>query len=459
VGNVLRYGADPTYAVTTNETDSTTAFQNAVDVLYAAGGGTVIMPAGSYGISAIYKRWTSLLSINLIGEGKWATKLYKIGVSTTPIIDFGEGVQDGAHYNFGYCNLSDFSLIGDTRSGDGLRLTMGYRFTIERISIFACDVGLNILGSLQYSVRDSVMSNNSIGVKFRQGGDPVHYDPNQSQFHKCAITANVIGIDIDDSSGLYFCGCDFENNGTPGNAATGAIKIGDNLGKGVSHIYFNDTTFEDNKGEMVTIGDSFKAFITFEDTHAYGEFTGTTASIHMEVGTVKVLTLIRWYGYGEGAGGVGPTITNAADVTIIENSQLGTYTDNSVTTYIDENIRSEAIRARSAVSAEGAVTDIGQVGIFTYIGEGLGYGVIGAHDYDDASPGPRPIRFTSSHVKFPEYTDADLNDVTHFVNTNYGKDPGAMVLNTDLGRPVYAVSGTAGAVWVDGAGVTANTPI
>ena len=56
-------------------------------------------------------------------------------------------------------------------------------------------------------------------------------------------------------------------------------------------------------------------------------------------------------------------------------------------------------------------------------------------------------------------TDTQLNDITHAINTDAGKVQGAMVYNTTTDNPVYATGNTDGAVWVDGAGTTVNTPV
>ena len=56
-------------------------------------------------------------------------------------------------------------------------------------------------------------------------------------------------------------------------------------------------------------------------------------------------------------------------------------------------------------------------------------------------------------------TSTALNDIAHTINTSAGKVQGAMVYNTTTDNPVYATGDTDGAVWVDGAGTTVNTPV
>lgn len=65
----------------------------------------------------------------------------------------------------------------------------------------------------------------------------------------------------------------------------------------------------------------------------------------------------------------------------------------------------------------------------------------------------------SAYFQLPTYTDTELNAIANAVNTDAGKIQGAMVYNTTQDVPVYAVGDTDGAVWVDGAGTTINTPV
>lgn len=65
----------------------------------------------------------------------------------------------------------------------------------------------------------------------------------------------------------------------------------------------------------------------------------------------------------------------------------------------------------------------------------------------------------ASYVQHVTYTDAQLNDITHAVNTDAGKILGAEVFNSTQGVPAYAQGAADGSVWADGAGTTINTPV
>ena len=67
--NVLAYGADPTGA-----TDSTTAIQNAVNIVAASGGGRVYFPRGTYLVGTFGKGVTGINgNIYLEGESQEST--------------------------------------------------------------------------------------------------------------------------------------------------------------------------------------------------------------------------------------------------------------------------------------------------------------------------------------------------------------------------------------------------
>jgi len=66
---------------------------------------------------------------------------------------------------------------------------------------------------------------------------------------------------------------------------------------------------------------------------------------------------------------------------------------------------------------------------------------------------------SQTYLQLRTATDTELNDITDAVNTDPGKVQGAVAYNTTTDNPVYATGDTDGAVWVDGAGTTVNTPV
>lgn len=56
-------------------------------------------------------------------------------------------------------------------------------------------------------------------------------------------------------------------------------------------------------------------------------------------------------------------------------------------------------------------------------------------------------------------TTTNLADITHAINTGAAKVAGYQVWNSTTSAPVWAVGDTDGALWVDGVGTTAHTPV
>lgn len=83
---------------------------------------------------------------------------------------------------------------------------------------------------------------------------------------------------------------------------------------------------------------------------------------------------------------------------------------------------------------------------------------------DDADDVLAPVPFISAGrwIKInqvaPSYSSIDLNDIAHKVNTSLAKQPGHMVWNYTLNRPVWAIGSGDSAIWVDANGTTVHTP-
>lgn len=56
-------------------------------------------------------------------------------------------------------------------------------------------------------------------------------------------------------------------------------------------------------------------------------------------------------------------------------------------------------------------------------------------------------------------TTAQLNNLSHAINTVAAKVVGASVFNTDTSKPVWALGDTDAAAWVDATGTTVHTPV
>jgi hypothetical protein len=437
--NVVDYGADPTGTI-----DSTFAFYAAIEAVYAQtagtlGGGEVFIPAGKYLVSTLTKAFTATRSVSLRGAGNVATVLQKTGAGTDPIINFsGSNLGDLAYFHF-----SDFTIIGNAKAHDGIKLTLASRFTLSRLSIFACDTALNNLGSLIYTVQDCTFVANNIGYKGRQNSA---IDCNLIQFIGGGMNANTtFAMDIGNSDGMHLYGVDFESNGTTGNTATGAIVIRSSC---FGQISFNGCWFEANLGMCMRAEAATALNLSFLNVH-------TDSSENLaDIAGIKQLLLNNF-----NALGASDNFVNAALKTVIVGGGIYTYTDNSpasTTVGLATSANVGGFRT-GAISAVGAIADIGQVGTFGFLSSGSGLVNLGAYNYDASKI--EPLKLFCSHVQFPTATSTALNSVSNVINTDPGKVAGAMVFNTTVNKPVYAVGTDDNSLWVDGAGATVNTPV
>ncbi len=96
VYDVGRYGASTTETAANNST----AIQKAVDVAYAAGGGVVYVPAGTYAIDTPIVVWDK---VSLVGDGLNSTFLHKTTATPSPISDNSVRFWDSATVGFPIC--------------------------------------------------------------------------------------------------------------------------------------------------------------------------------------------------------------------------------------------------------------------------------------------------------------------------------------------------------------------
>lgn len=437
--SVAVVGADPT-----GTTDSTAAIQTAIDAVYAQtagtlGGGEVYIPPGKYLVTTLTKVFTAARSVSIRGAGNVATILQKTGATTTPVIDFsGAALGPLAYFHF-----SDFTIIGNAKAHDGIKLTLASRFTLSRLSIFACDVAFNNLGSLIFTAQDCTFVANNIGYKGRQSSA---IDCNLIQFIGGGLNSNTtFAMDIGNSDGMHLYGVDFESNGTTSNTATGAIVIRSTC---FGQITFNGCWFEANNGMCLRAEAATALNLSFMNAHL------DNSENCADVAGIRQLLLHNFNALGSG-----DNFVNAALKTIIVGGGIYTYTDNSATSTTLGLATSANVGGfrTTAISAVGAIADIGQVGTFGFLSSGSGLVNLGAYNYDSSKV--EPLKLFCSHVQFPVSDNTALNSISNAINTDPGKVAGAMVFNTTVNKPVYAVGAADGSVWVDGAGATVNTPV
>jgi hypothetical protein len=132
-----RYGLKTTASAATNST----AIQNCADAVYAAGGGTVFVPAGTFDIDTPPIIWEK---VSIVGAGKNSTILRKTTATASTISDatspfYGGGpvgfpvcvlhfvAKDGTG-NWSYATCKDIQVIGNTSSPNTTSTIYGFFF-------------------------------------------------------------------------------------------------------------------------------------------------------------------------------------------------------------------------------------------------------------------------------------------------------------------------------------------
>lgn len=299
-------------------TDDTAAFQAAIDSVYAAGGGTIFIPEGTYRITSLVKNWAFAISVRLVGAGKTATVLQKIGLSTTPIINFSASVGTLDTY----CSISDLKITGNVKTHHGLQLTRWARFDVSRVLIDNCDVAFENIGSLVFTVYDCAIQGNNIGYRCRKSAaGPIYC--NLVQFIGGIISGNTtLGVDIGDASGVHFIGTDLSANGTAGNTATGAVLLRDTMDDetGFASFSMRGAWMEANYGWSFRTENATGLVMELHDVLIASSEAGRAASI----GNVFSSCI-----NGVVAGSVGDTVSIGAARSTVMNSVIGTLTDTS----------------------------------------------------------------------------------------------------------------------------------
>lgn len=295
--------------------DDTAAIQAAVDAVFAAGGGTVYLPSGTYLVTSIAKVWTSAITLNIKGAGKRSTRLRKLGGATAPVLELSSvpGVLET------YSEISDLWVDGNNVAAAGIRLTNWARGVVRNVLINNCVRALHSRGALVFSVFDCTIQSNVYGYYCEKSTDNIY--ANLVQFFGGQISANSTwGMYIGHASGVHIIGTDLSANGVLGNISTGAMYIDPTVDDetGYSVISLDSVWFEVNKGYALRVDNATGLMLTVKDVmFAANEnvaLVGTIASSHFS----NVV-----------AGGSGDTITIGAARSLVTGGIIHTLTDNS----------------------------------------------------------------------------------------------------------------------------------
>ena len=328
-------------------TDDAAAITACLTAIYNAGGGTMRMPRGTAAISTIAFNWAATKSVHIVGAGKNATVLQKIGADTNPVLNLSVdvGVLDT------YSDLRDFAIRGNAKIGPGLRTTRNARCRFSNIDIRTCDIAWDNVGGLIILVDNCTFRANNQGYRSQKSGSIY---ANLINFVGGEITLNTTyGVNLGECNGVHFYGVDIEGNGTAGNTATGNVNIAANVTTeiGASIIAWHGGWLESSLGTNMTVGAASGLQLSIEDTVTAGNEAGRILNAGAGV-SVLLKNII--------AETPGDTVTLAGLSSTLINCTISVVTDTSAQqVYINSAI--------NAAAAAGSDIKNGQVrGVLTF---------------------------------------------------------------------------------------------
>lgn len=306
--------------------DDTVAIQAAINAVFAAGGGTVYFPSGTYLVSTIALAWGSAsTSIVFKGAGQNATTVQKTGGSTTSVFNISASSSDGS-----YSEFVDMKIVGAANCA-GFTITQIARSVWRNVRVMSCDVGVENAGGLINTFYDCNFQSNAYGFRSRKNGGIYC---NLIEFFGGAARGNTQwAFDLGDAGGVHFYGTDIETNGTAGNIGGGVITRSTcDDETGYSNITFNGAWFEGNNGTSLYSEACSGLILAVRDTPFYIPESGAAVTV-AGIGTLLLDRVL--------APGSGVTVSTAATNSVIRQSNIHTLT-NSSANYTLEDVATNA---------------------------------------------------------------------------------------------------------------------
>lgn len=243
--------------------DQTAAIQAALDDAVAAGGGTVYLPAGHYGISdtltvAYQLPYADEHSVNLRGDGPRATYLHHTGASNTPILDLFYVNAPSTTGAEAWSTVSDLAFVSGSYPAGGIQSAIGLRIrellavTVRNVLAGLLDVGIHLDSSIMSRIENCQVASNHTGVRATIAPNAIANHANV--ITGCAFSANQTwGIDFDGGSSLRIDQCVFSYNGAP-ESEKGSIHIGPTIEGGPALVHtIRECYFEANLGRVIKV--------------------------------------------------------------------------------------------------------------------------------------------------------------------------------------------------------------
>jgi hypothetical protein len=270
VFNIAAYGA-----VGDDSTDNTTAIQNALDALKAAGGGTLEIPAGvfrtgplTYDISSETDDYNARLSIR--GANKASSQLKMVSNSGTLFTYTGNTGTE----QIGYLTLSNFSMLSDVTAGSvGIAIEECAFMSMKDVLVNGFETGQTIIDVDQSDFTGCTWRFNTNGLNINVG-TPNTTGPNSLVFTNCNISNNTAyGLLCENPQAITYIGGSVQYNGTTiGSTSNWGAKFSETAGPGYGTVNFTGTIFEGNRGQSDVWFDSYDDYFltgTFQSCSWY----------------------------------------------------------------------------------------------------------------------------------------------------------------------------------------------
>lgn len=315
-------------AVGDGTTDDTTAIQNTINAVIAAGGGTVFFPAASVAYKTTTQIIVDLSAISTRYQGRihlLGTNPSRSVISNTTLAGNILFIKGDSANPEGYCTVENLRLTGSKVVGSvGLQLSGGLAYlTLKNVYIEAFDYGIQATDVEQIGLYDTNVKFCNQGMLINAAGSTT--DPNSWTFVNCAIANNTVyGIQATHANAFVFLGGSIQYNGTI--AGSGSAQWGIKLidcGTGYGTVLFSGLIFEGNggAGDFVSTQSANKCNITFDTV----SFSRTNPGGGVGYGTNQIsvsgsgnnanykITNSNFYGYGTySASGSRPAIVNTS---------------------------------------------------------------------------------------------------------------------------------------------------
>lgn len=245
---------NPAYAggaVGNGVTNDNAAIKAAIEAVKAAGGGTLLFPAGKYLVNEVVNEFKGGdAPVILEGVGRQATELIKATTGNTPVVKF-KSTTAGEFI----CNsqIRNMSIFGKASEGPGIVFENCAYTKVINCQFFSTSVGWEAKGLVSASIEDCVFFNNNLkGIVLTKG----EVGCNSVGIRRCVISnCKKAGIEADWCPNLLIDTCDLESNGEAGKTATGAIRILKEVKKefGVGQVLMKHCWLEGNFGRAITV--------------------------------------------------------------------------------------------------------------------------------------------------------------------------------------------------------------